>query len=143
MLSIATALIGLVGGFFPEILKYFKAKQDNKQELAILQVQAQLQAQGHTERMGEIGAQADISESEALYKSAEVKLTGNKFFDGLVELFNSMVRPIITYLFLAFYAAHKFEYTSKPFDEYDQATLTLVLSYWFGQRAARWAFGKK
>jgi hypothetical protein len=143
MLSIATAIIGLLGGFFPEILKYFKAKQDNKQELAILKMQADLQAQGHAEKMEEISTNADISESSALYKSAEIQLTGVKWVDALIEGINSLVRPVITYAFLGFYAAHKFEYTTKPFDEFDQSTLTLVLGYWFGQRAAKWAFGKK
>jgi hypothetical protein len=143
MLSIITAVIGLLGGFFPELLKYFKAKQDNKQELEVLKLQAQMQAQTHTENMEEINTKADISESEALYKSAEIQITGVKWVDALIEVVNSLVRPVITYSFLGFYAAHKFEYTSKPFDEFDQSTLTLVLGYWFGQRAAKWAFGKK
>jgi hypothetical protein len=70
MLSIATAIIGFLGAFAPEIIKYFNTKRDQAHELEILKVQAEMQKEGHLEKMEEINANADIAESQALYQSA-------------------------------------------------------------------------
>jgi hypothetical protein len=63
-----------------------------KHELAVMQLQMQMQAQGHQEQLEEINAQADISESAALYKTYT---TGISWVDAL----NGTVRPVIAYAF--------------------------------------------
>jgi hypothetical protein len=69
-----------------------------------------------------------------------------------------MVRPSVTYAAFAFYMIVKFarfrlmesvvssdtqwyELVAKMWDGNDMAVLTLVLSYWFGNRIAQKAFG--
>jgi hypothetical protein len=143
MFTLISALLGFLGGLAPELIKFLKDKQDKKHELNVMDKQAAIQSQLHTERLEEINIQGDISEAVALYKSAETKLTGYKLLDGLIELYNSGVRPTITYLVIALYASEKLDLTKYDYTEFDQSTLMLILGYWFGQRSAQKFFGKK
>jgi hypothetical protein len=76
----------------------------------------------------------------------------------LLDFVAGMVRPTVTYAVLAFYMAFKlssyeamrsvsdetfkwWEGVNALWTEQDWAVLTLVLSYWFGHRAAKAAFG--
>jgi hypothetical protein len=167
MLTAITAIIGFLGGFVPSILKLFTDKEDHKHELDILKVQAEIQAQGHTERMAEITttsetkiaeieAEGDLAESKALYAGQQQIVTGWKIADGILNFYNGTVRPTVTYGFVMFYGISKIaqykvlEATNNNtwtnikelYSEFDQSALVLVLSYYFGQRQARWVFGK-
>lgn len=157
MLSIISIIIGFVGGFVPDVLKYFKQKQDNLQELAIMDKQIEIQKLGHTQTVEIKNLDADITESQALYKSAELKPSGVGWIDAIMYFYNSSVRPTITYGIVILYGLHKLscfkvaleDGTNKwiilrdCYTEYDQSTLSLVLGYWFGQRAARVLLDKK
>lgn len=76
----------------------------------------------------------------------------------VLDFVSAMVRPSITYAMFGFYLAYKFarlrlmqQVSDQSFSWYegvvnlwgeqDWAVLTLVLSYWFGLRAAKAAFG--
>jgi len=143
MLTIFSAIIGFVGGLAPELIKYFNAKGDRKQELAIMDRQIEAQKQSASMHLQEVNIQADVSDSAAVYKASETKLTGYKWLDGLIEGYNSGVRPSITYGVLALYISDKFGVTTNKYTEFDESVLMLVLGYWFGQRAAKFAFGRK
>lgn len=72
-----------------------------------------------------------------------------------LDFFSGMVRPTITYAVVAFYMAYKYAlYLSvrtfteggyqailQIWGEQDMAIVFMVLSYWFGQRVAKAAFG--
>lgn len=77
---------------------------------------------------------------------------------ALLDWLSGMVRPTVTYAAFAFYMIVKlarfrlmesvvsddtrwFELVARIWDEHDMAVLTLVLSYWFGNRIAQRAFG--
>lgn len=77
---------------------------------------------------------------------------------GLLDWLAGMVRPSVTYAIVAFYMTVKlarfrlmesvvsddtrwYELVARIWDENDMAVLTLVLSYWFGNRIAARAFG--
>lgn len=162
MLSIIlSGVLGLATSFLPEILKFFTQKRDQEHEIKILQMQADREVKmaelGHVQRMEEINAQADIKESEALYKSAERKITGVKWVDALLEFLNSSVRPVVTYTFVYFYVFVKIAqfYSMKKLDipwekgilqlwgEFDCSVLMLCLSYFFGARMAQKVFRLK
>ena len=158
MLTILSSVIGFIGGFIPDILKYFKQKQDNAHEIDILKLQMQAQAQLHTERLEEINAQADISESQALYKSAEIKPTGIGWADAVLGLLNGTVRPVVAYLFVGLYCTVKLaqvysmahgsgttilDAVKYTYTDMDMSCLMLVLSYYFGQRMATKVFKLK
>jgi len=73
MISLLGALLGFLSSLAPTVLKLYQDKQDKQHELKLLELQMQAQAQLHTEKMEEIGAQADIEESKALYEFLNLK----------------------------------------------------------------------
>jgi nitrogen regulatory protein PII-like uncharacterized protein len=162
MLSILlSGVLGLFTSFLPELLKFFTQKRDQEQEIKILQMQTDREVKmaelGHVQKMEEINTEADIKESEALYKNAEVKITGIKFIDGILAFLNGSVRPVVTYLFVFFYIGikmaqyHSMSIQNIPWDkgvmllwaEFDCAILMLCLSYFFGARMASKVFKLK
>ena len=156
MIALLGSVLGFVGGFIPDILKYFKSKQDNAHEIEILKLQMEAQKQLHTERLEEINVQADIEESKALYESSRIEKSGVGWADAILNLYNGSVRPSITYLFTGLYCTVKLaqvysmvhgsgtgwlDAVKYTYTENDMACLMLTLCYWFGQRAAGKAFG--
>ncbi len=133
MITLLGSLLGFFSAAFPDILKLWRDAADRKHELAILQMQMEQQRQGHVNRLEEITAQADISESRALYKTYN---TGIRWVDAL----NGTVRPVIAYSFFILYASVKIMHfhTDLPWllwTEEDQAIFAGIISFYFGQRA--------
>lgn len=143
MITLLGSLLGFISATFPSILKLWQDASDKKHELAVLQLQMQMQAQGHQERLEEINTNADIAESAALYKTYT---TGIEWVDAL----NGSVRPVIAYCFFMLYAAVKFlsyaaiaHADAVPFvvlhdtlwTEDDSAIFAGIISFYFGQRA--------
>ena len=151
MLTLIGSLLGFVSSLFPDLLKLFRERQDRKHELAILDRQMEMMRSGHQQRLEEIQVQADIAESQALYKSAVP--TGVKWVDALA----GTVRPVITYAFFALFAAVKgsalyvliavegmllAQALPQIWDPETQALFAAVMSFWFGPRALQKARGR-
>ncbi len=152
MFAAIGGIIGLFTSAMPALIKLFQSRQDNKHELEVMKLQMQREEAQHTARLEEIEAQADITESQALEKRTQVSTTGVKIIDAFLGLVNGLVRPAITYYIAALYGLVKFaEYhvataTMDPahavlsiWGEEDMAVLMMVLSYYFGQRAMKYA----
>lgn len=144
MIALISGLLGFLTSTFPDLLKLYKDKKDREHELSIMKFQAQLQAQGHTERMEEINVNADIAEINALAVRGEVH-TGVAWVDAL----NGTVRPIICYCFFLMFSMAKImafvalsRYPSVPAAVYietlwgmeDQAIFSTILGFYFGGR---------
>ncbi len=151
MLTLIGSLLGFVSSLFPDLLRLFRERQDRQHELAILDRQMEMMRSGHQQRLDEIQVQADIAESQALYKSAAP--TGVKWVDALA----GTVRPVITYAFFALFAAVKgsalyvlisvegmllAQALPQIWDPETQALFAAVMSFWFGQRALAKARGR-
>ena len=151
MLTLIGSLLGFVSSLFPDLLKLFCERQDRQHELAILDRQMEMMRSGHQQRLEEIQVQADIAESQALYKSAVP--TGVKWVDALA----GTVRPVITYAFFALFAAVKgsalyvliavegmllAQALPQIWDPETQALFAAVMSFWFGSRALAKARGR-
>ncbi len=144
MFTLLGSLLGFISSAFPDFLNIWQDRSDKKHELAILDRQMEAQKQGHNQRLEEINIQADISESQALYKHAS-KPSGVKWVEGL----RASVRPILTYSFFLLFATVKVAALFKLLDSgvaitdgliavWDietQALFAAVMSFWFGQRA--------
>ncbi len=144
MFTLLGSLLGFISSAFPDFLNIWQDRSDKKHELAILDRQMEAQKQGHNQRLEEINVQADISESQALYKHAS-KPSGVKWVEGL----RASVRPILTYSFFLLFATVKVAALFKLLDSgiaitdgliavWDietQALFAAVMSFWFGQRA--------
>ncbi len=140
MITVISALVGFISAAFPDFLKLIHDHQDRKHELRILEMQLQQQAAGHIQRLEEIGANADIAEATAIYKTYA---SGIDWVDAL----NGTVRPVLAYAFFLFYALVKVLQFSMVIDSplpwqvqalwsiEDQAIFAGIISFYYGQRA--------
>lgn len=141
MMTLLATLVGFISSAFPDLLKIWRDSADRKHELTILRMQMEQQAQGHSQRLEEINAQADISETRALYRTYS---TGIRWVDAL----NGTVRPVLAYTFFLLYFVIKcMQFAvvdlSDPLPWHmatlwsveDQAIFAGIISFYFGQRA--------
>jgi hypothetical protein len=140
----SVTLIGAVLGFgsslFPKVLDYFQDRKDKKHELDLLTLQL---SKGHQNKIEEINIQADIAESQALYRH-DSKLKGSPWVENL----RASVRPIVTYWFMLIFSFVKlcqfYLIAREPgmflmalealWDEPTQGIFAAVISFWFGSR---------
>ena len=151
MLTAISAIIGFFGSIVPQLLKFWQQREDRKHELAILEKQIEAQKVLGTQRLEEVGIKADTEETLAILKAAEPKITGVRWIDGIAGLYNSTVRPTITYGFFIMYALVKYanyasvksfysnltwyQVVDKMWTEADMAIFCTIISFWFGSRA--------
>jgi hypothetical protein len=155
MITLLGALLGFISSIFPDIFKLLKGSQDNKHELAVLQMQMQMAEKAGAQRLEEIGIEADVRASEALYKHARPS-SGVKWVMALSD----SVRPVITYCFFLSYIVVKisqyqmlahvealpwltdaqkgqewFRIILTLWNEEDQALFAAIMAFWFGDRS--------
>lgn len=145
MLTLLGSLLGFISSAFPDLLKLWQDKQDRKHELSILDRQMEQMRLGHSQRLEEVAVNADISESQALYRH-DSKLSGVKWVDGL----RASVRPVITYAFFLLFTTVKtcalyvlvvdqgMDFVvalPQIWDVETQALFAATISYWFGARS--------
>jgi hypothetical protein len=156
MLTLIGTIIGLIGSFIPELLKWLNNKEDHRHELAVLQVQAQMAMSEHAYRIEEINAQADVASEQAMYKAAEIKPTGVRWADALLNIYNGTVRPTITYVFLGLFCLVKvaqykvlteagntmWNTVWQLWTGDDMAVFSTILAFYFGGRFMKYALGR-
>lgn len=139
MITIVSAIIGFISSIFPQALKVYDKKIEYAQEIKILEIQAQLQMQGHLNRLEQIAVQEDAEQYRTIYKT---------FYSGVkwVDAFNALVRPVITFSFFGLYAYIKyvqFGYVSGAdyltvyttlWGVEDQALFSSIIAFYFGNR---------
>ena len=131
MSAIIGSIIGFFGAIVPDIFKTIRERGDRKHEIAIMQLQMKAQTMGHSQRLDEIGANADIAETKAIYKTYKA---GIRWVDAL----NATVRPVLAYCFFGLYAYVKymlFVSGGTIWDMEDQVIFSGIISFYFGQRA--------
>lgn len=120
-------LSGVIGPLLPELIKFFRQKQDNLHELAMLEARLKYAQYEHLWRMEEINVKADIEETSVLHgkqqsfgvqlldaseKWAESQwgkwlVTPAFYLFAFLDFLNGMVRPVIAYSAFGFYMAYK------------------------------------
>ena len=141
MITLLASIAGFISSIFPELFKFLHNRADNAHELAVMQLQMQSASLDRDVRKEEIGAYADIAESNALYRTYK---TGIVWIDAL----NGTVRPLITYAFFFEYALVKylqyallpdhaaaFMYLDALWTQDDQCIFAGIMSFYFGSRA--------
>jgi hypothetical protein len=125
----------------------FRNTQDNRQELAILELQLTRDTKQAGFKLEEIAAEANIREIEALHTEFSRRKETYRWIEALI----SSVRPVITYAFFALYASVKaaqFELALRAtgetvialpaiWHEPDQIIFATVIAFWFGSRTMR------
>ena len=144
MMTLLGSLLGFGTSFLPEILNFFKKSQENKHELQKMQMEMELMAKRSELKIQELDKQAEIKETEGLYKHDSVDA------GGFINALRGSVRPIITYAFFGLFVAIKvtallslmgnggMDLTMALDTIWDDQTAGLfaaIMSFWFGNRA--------
>lgn len=142
-----TAIIGLLGGAMPAAMEYFNRRQDNAQELKILELQQKGRVADTQARMDMSILQADSASYSEAHKSArsagEHKTStwlGRVLFD-LVAVWRAAVRPWIVTMLVCFYTYTKYVLIHDQgmsvihvWGAQDWALLELGVSFYLGNR---------
>ena len=148
MLTIIGSLIGFGSSFLPSILDFFKEKESNRHELALMDKQAELTRITAEFERDKAEVQALSAETVALYQQASTEKN-----DGWVGAYRASVRPTISYLFLLFYIGIKsfslygmIQYEGMMIKDalpliwspvVDSPILASIISFYFGSRMFR------
>lgn len=150
MITLLGSLLGFGTSFLPQVLNFFKEKQEHANRMDELKLRAELQAAGVDLELKVLDKKAEIEETKALYNYANPTT-------GFGAALASSVRPVITYLFFALFMATKavimvkvmqdggdwMEGVDLMFDEETKALFAAIMSFWFGNRAVSKFMGKK
>ena len=143
MITLLGSLLGFGTSFLPEILNYFKAGQDHKHNLERMSLEMDMLAKRNELKLNIIDKQAEIKETEGLYKHDSMDA------GGFINALRGSVRPVITYVFFGLFVAIKVTALISLMDAgndlarslsliWDDATSGLfaaIISFWFGGRA--------
>ena len=144
MMTIIGSLLGFGTSFLPEVLNYFKRGQEQKYELQRMQMEMELMAKRSELNIAELDKEAEIKETEGLYKHDDVDA------GGFINALRGSVRPIITYCFFGLFVAIKVTALLSLMNQtgvslnmalgtiWDDQTAGLfaaIMSFWFGNRA--------
>jgi hypothetical protein len=137
------ALISFLGGsafrmIWGEVSSYFTKKQDHKQEVERMQLQAQFDAATHARNLESIKVQADLgvktiqvqADAEAAKVADVGKTTGIKFLD----IWNGSVRPLLATLSIAVIV---FEIAKNGFtlNDWDRELVGAILGIYVADRS--------
>tara|TARA_A100001035_G_scaffold280099_1_gene284003 strand:+ start:3161 stop:3625 length:465 start_codon:yes stop_codon:yes gene_type:complete len=144
MMTIIGSLLGFGTSFLPEVLNYFKRGQEQKYELQRMQMEMELMAKRSDLKISELDKEAEIKETEGLYKHDNVDA------GGFINALRGSVRPIITYAFFGLFVAIKVTALlslmnqtgmqlnmalSTIWDDQTAGLFAAIMSFWFGNRA--------
>jgi hypothetical protein len=152
MMTLLGSLLGFGTSFLPEVLNYFKAGQEHKHNLERMQLEMDLMTKRSELKLQELDKQAEIKETEGLYKHDSIDA------GGFVNALRGSVRPVITYAFFGLFVAIKIVAVMTMMNEqgadlagalnviWDDNTAGLfaaIMSFWFGNRAVSKYYGTK
>jgi hypothetical protein len=149
MIALLGSLLGFGTSFLPQVLLFFKDRQEHKNKLEEMKLRGELAAAGVDLEIKVLDKQAEIEETKAIYNYAN---PSGGFSAGLA----ASVRPVITYLFFSLFMATKVVIMLKVledggswmdgvdlmFDEETKGLFAAVISFWFGQRSVSKFMGK-
>jgi hypothetical protein len=140
MITLLASIAGFITSLIPEIIKFFKDKNDKNHELDILDRQIAHTKHSKGKEIEEIIIASNMIEQASLYSTYK---TGVTWVDAL----NGSVRPMLAYCFFLMYGSVKFiqykavhlaaslpEYMDAIWNLEDQAIFAGIISFYFGQR---------
>ena len=151
MITLLGSLLGFGSSFLPEVLNFFKAGQEHKQKMEKMKLEMELMSKRSELQLNMLDKQADIKETEGLYKHDSIDA------GGFVNALRGSVRPVITYAFFGLFVAVQVVIMVKVMAEGGDwaSAVTLmwtpetsglfaaIMSFWFGNRAVSKYLGVK
>ncbi len=144
MVTLLASITGFIGSFLPEIIKYYRDREEKKHELSLLDRRI---------RQSKNAGDVQLADSALAKESEEKKVLYSTYNSGIVwvDSLNSSVRPVLAYAFFFMYisvkvvqcraiskAAPLIEYINVLWSLEDHAIFAGITSFYFGQRT----FGK-
>ena len=144
MITLLGSLLGFGTSFLPEVLNYFKRGQEQKHELQRMKMEIELMAKRSEFKIQELDKEAEIKETEGLYKHDSVDA------GGFINALRGSVRPVITYAFFGLFVAIKATALislmnlpemqlnmalSMIWDDQTAGLFSAIMAFWFGNRA--------
>jgi len=151
------AVIGLLGSIIPEVVKLFKAHQDNKHEKEMLELQMRYQREMAEVRIQEARALATLELDKQTYSFAntEFKPTGSfwiDIFQVIGNFYNQTVRPTLTYIVIMCWLMVKYALwheaggtlgaLTQIWTSSDDEFVSAIVMFWFGGRAFSRTFNR-
>lgn len=145
MLTIIGSLLGFLGSSIPSILGIMEKKEDNKLQYELMKLQSEITKQGAEIDLTKFKAMAMDNEHARLIEH-DIAMQKDT---GAISWLRKSVRPVITYMFFALFAAVKISSlyvameTTGSFntaiqivwDPETQGIFAAIISFWFGSRA--------
>ena len=139
---------GLFGGLLrlaPEVFKIFDKKNERAHELRMLEAEMEFAKVRGEIAMRQADVQLQTAELDAMTQAFKEQSETAKNAGWFVSAISALVRPTVTYLFLALYAAVKVaayliaieqggnwkDVLTSMWGSDDLATFNLVISFWF------------
>jgi len=145
VISLLGTALGFGTSIIPEILGYFKQKQANEQEIALLEAKARYADKLSELKIKELDAEADIAEAKGIYEHDRSIDAG-----GFVNALRGSVRPVLTYAFFLLFATIKgvtlYSMVSTQgmdlsaglvaiWDPETSVIFSSIIAFWFGSRS--------
>ena len=143
MITLLGSLLGFGTSFLPEVLNYFRAGQEHKHNLERMSLEMDMMAKRNELKLNIIDKQAEIKETEGLYKHDSMDA------GGFINALRGSVRPVITYVFFGLFVSIKItalialmnsgndlgRSLSLIWDDSTSGLFAAIISFWFGGRA--------
>tara|TARA_R110002096_G_scaffold216948_1_gene404965 strand:+ start:20 stop:484 length:465 start_codon:yes stop_codon:yes gene_type:complete len=144
MLSLLGAALGFGTSVIPSIIGIFTQKQQDAQEIKLLEARGKYAEQLSSLKLDELDAKADIAETEGIYKA----MAAANAKSGFAAALSGSVRPVVTYLFVGLFLTVKIsglfysmgngisfnEAAQEIWNDDTNLLFTSIISFWFGSR---------
>lgn len=126
------ALGGIFGGLLrlaPEVLKLLDAKDARKHELAMLDREMDFAKIRAEQAMHVVDAEVDKAHLDALGEALKGQASMAKAGGKIAAFMSALVRPVITYWFVALYSAVKISMMLLAYDQNESWKVVLIQSW--------------
>ena len=159
--TILTLLGGGLGGllrFVPEILKLFTDQRDRDHEYRMTQLQLNIDKARAAQAIDLVHAQSEAAQATREMQAYIEAIKGQGQTSGVpwVDALNQSVRPVVTYWWMSLFTVYKIativaaclawtsldDFLTKLWTLQDAGVLSMILGFWFVDRAIRKQQGK-
>jgi hypothetical protein len=159
--TILTLLGGSLGGllrFVPEIFKLFTDQRDRDHEYRMTQLQLDIDKVRAVQAIDLVHAQSEAAQVTSEMQAYIEAIKGQGQMSGVpwVDALNQSVRPVVTYWWMSLFTVYKIativaacqdwtsldDFLTKLWTVQDAGVLSMILGFWFVDRAIRKQQGK-
>lgn len=147
--SLLGSILGGVLRIAPEMLKFFDRKGERAHELALLGAEMEFARVKGEIAMRQTEAVMTVAEMDAISEALKEQGATARAAGKWVAAVSALVRPLVTYWFVALYSAHKvasmwLAYAQSgswqqvfvtSWNESDMGILSMIISFWFVSRS--------